>query len=266
MEGRVVSELSVALVKGMRLAHPEFVMVEPSGVSDDRRFFLIAADGRQYDARLGPLQAVVPALNERGSLDLRFPDGDTVSGPVVLGERTSGRVTWDGDRPIAGRRVVGPWSDALSQYLGERVELLEAVESRRAIDVAPITILGDGSVARLERELDTRLGTRRFRMTVTLSGLEAHEEDTWYGRTLEIGGCRLRVDGPVPRCAATTHEPRTGVRDHATLRGIVAYRAPIEMPDGSVVKAPFGVYASVERPGPIRVGDPARLLPGRAQQ
>ena len=202
----------------------------------------------------------MPALDERGSLDLRFPDGQTVSGPVVLGERTSGRVTWDGDRPIAGRRVVGPWSDALSQYLGERVELLEAVESRRAIDVAPITILGDGSVARLERELDTRLGTRRFRMTMTLSGLEAHEEDTWYGRMLEIGGCRLRVGGPVPRCAATTHDPRTGVRDHPTLRGIVAYREPIEMPDGSVVKAPFGVYASVERPGPIRVGDPARLL------
>ena len=55
--------------------------------------------------------------------------------------------------------------------------------------------------------------------------------------------------------------PRTGVRDHATLRGIVAYRGAIEMPDGSVVKAPFGVYASVEHPGSIRVGDAARLLP-----
>lgn len=261
MEARAVSELSVALVKGMRLAHPESVVVDQHGIADDRRFFLIAADGRQYDARLGPLQAVVPTLDEHGSLDLRFPDGHTVSGPVVLGEGTSGRVTWDADRPIAGRRLVGPWSDALSQYLGEPVELLEASESRRAIDVAPITLLGDGSVARLERELDTRLGTRRFRMTMALTGLQEHEEDTWYGRTLEIGGCRLRVDGPVPRCAATTHDPRTGVRDHATLRGIVAYRGPIEMPDGSVVKAPFGVYASVEHPGSIRVGDAARLLP-----
>ncbi len=261
---RVVSELSVALVKGMRLAHPESVMVDRSGVGDDRRFFLIAADGRQYDARLGPLQAVVPALDERGSLDLRFPDGHTVSGPVVLGERTSGRVTWDADRPIAGRRLVGPWSDALSQYLGEPVELLEAVESRRAIDVAPITIVGDGSVARLERELDTRLGTRRFRMTVTLSGLEAHEEDTWYGRTLEIGGCRLRVDGPVPRCAATTHDPRTGVRDHATLRGIVAYREPDR--DARRERGQGAVRRLCERraPGPDPGGDPARPLPDRA--
>ena len=80
----------------------------------------------------------------------------------MLGERTSGRVTWDGDRPVAGRRLVGPWSDALSEYLGERVELLEAIESRRAIDVAPITIVGDGSVARLERELDTRLARGAF--------------------------------------------------------------------------------------------------------
>ena len=179
---------------------------------------------------------------------------------MVLGERASGRVTWDGDRPVAGRRLTGPWSDALSDYLGERVELLEAIEARRAIDVAPVTLLGDGSVARLERELGTPLGSRRFRMTVTLGGLEAHEEDTWYGRALEIGGCRLRVDGPVPRCVATTHDPRTGVRDHATLRGIVAYRDPVEMPDGGVVNAPFGVYATVERPGAIRVGDRARLL------
>jgi uncharacterized protein YcbX len=259
MERGAVSELSIALVKGMRLTHPEHVTVDRDGVADDRRFFLIAANGRQYDAKLGPLQAVAPALDETGNLGLSFPDGRTVSGPVVLGERTSGRVSWDGDRPIAGRRVVGPWSDALSEYLGERVELLEAVDSRRAIDVAPITILGDGSVARLERELDTPLGARRFRMTVTLSGLEPHEEDTWYGRTLEIGGCRLRVDGPVPRCVATTHDPRTGVRDHATLRGIVAYRDPIEMPDGNVFAAPFGVYATVERPGAIRVGDRAAL-------
>jgi uncharacterized protein YcbX len=259
MERRAVSELSVALVKGMRLQHPESVVVDRTGVPDDRRFFLVAADGRQYDARLGPLQAVEPALDERGGLDLRFPDGRTVSGRVVLGERSSGRIPWDGDRPIAGRRVVGPWSDALSEYLGERVELLEAVDSRRAIDVAPITILGDGSVARLERELDTPLGARRFRMTVALSGLEAHEEDTWYGRTLAIGGCRLRIDGPIPRCVATTHDPQTGVRDHATLRGIVAYRDPIEMPDGTVVAAPFGVYATVERPGAIRVGDRAAL-------
>ena len=256
----VVAELSIAPVKGMRLAHPEAVAVGPTGVGDDRRFFLVAADGRQYDARLGPLQAVEPALGGAGTLDLRFPDGRTVSGPVVLGERSAGRVTWDDDRPVAGRRLVGPWSDALSEYLGEPVELLQAVESRRAIDVAPVTLVGDGSVERLERELGTPLGSRRFRMTMTLRGLEAHEEDTWYGRTLAIGDCRLRIDGPVPRCVATTHDPRTGVRDHATLRGIVAYRDPVEMPDGSVVNAPFGVYATVERPGEVRVGDTVRLV------
>jgi uncharacterized protein len=253
-----VSELSIAVVKGMRLAHPESVYVGENGVPEDRRFFVVAADGRQYGAPLGPLKAVVATVAD-GSLHLRFPGGDVAEGPIALGDAASGRVTWDDDRPAPGRRVVGPFSDALSEYLGERVELLEGTDRRRGIDVTPVTLVGDGSVARLERELGTTLGARRFRMTMTLGGLEPHEEDTWYGRAIDVGGCRLRVSGPVPRCVATTHDPRTGVRDHATLRGIVAYRDPIEAPDGELVKAPFGVYATVERAGTVGVGDTARL-------
>ena len=253
-----VTELAIAVVKGMRLSHPPSVFVGEDGVANDRRFFTVAADGRQYGAPRGPLKAVVPVV-EDGRLALRFPDGRTVEGPIELGEETAGRVTWDANRPVPGRRVTGPFSDALSEYLGERVELLEATERRRAIDVTPVTLLGEASVARLERELGgATLGARRFRMTITLGGTEAHEEDTWYGRALAIGDCRLRVQGPVPRCVATTHDPATGRRDHATLHGIVAYRDPIEAPDGERVDAPFGVYATVERPGTIRVGDAAR--------
>jgi uncharacterized protein len=255
---RTVTELAIAVVKGMRLAHPESAFVGEHGIAEDRRFFVVAANGRQYGAPLGPLTAVIPAV-EDGRLRLRFPDGRDVEGPIEPGDGVTGRVTWDHNRPVPGRRLDGPFSDALSDYLGERVVLVEATDLRRGIDVTPVTLLGEGSVARLERELGTALGARRFRMTVTLGGTEPHEEDTWYGRALEIGGCRVRVSGPVPRCVATTHDPRTGARDHATLRGIVSYRDPIEAPDGELVKAPFGVYATVERPGTVRVGDAARL-------
>jgi uncharacterized protein YcbX len=254
----VVTELAIAVVKGMRLSHPESVFVDETGIREDRRFFTIGADGRQYGAPRGPLKAVVPVVDD-GRLRLRFPDGRTVEGAIEPGDEVSGRVTWDGDRPVAGRRLAGPFSDALSEYLGERVELLEATERRRAIDVTPVTLLGEGSVERLERELGTPLGARRFRITITLGGLAPHEEDTWYGRALEVGECRLRVQGPVPRCVATTHDPASGRRDHATLRGIVAYRDPIEAPDGELVQAPFGVYATVERAGTVRVGDAATI-------
>jgi hypothetical protein len=93
------------------------VFVGEDGIAEDRRFFLVAADGRQYGAPRGPLKAVVPVV-DGGRLELRFPDGRTVEGPIELGEAAAGRVTWDGDRPAAGRRVTEPFSAALSESWG----------------------------------------------------------------------------------------------------------------------------------------------------
>ena len=60
----------------------------------------------------------------------------------------------------------------------------------------------------------------------------------------------LRLGGPVARCAVTTRDPDTGVRDLDTLRLIKGYRGQL---DGGEI--PFGVFARVERPGRVRVGD-----------
>ena len=49
----------------------------------------------------------------------------------------------------------------------------------------------------------------------------------------------------------TTRDPETGERDLDTLRLLADYRGRRES-DGAVL---FGVYAKVERPGCVRVGD-----------
>ena len=53
------------------------------------------------------------------------------------------------------------------------------------------------------------------------------------------------------RSAVTTRDPDTGDRDLDTLRLLKDYRGQRES-DGAVL---FGVYAYVERPGVVRVGD-----------
>jgi uncharacterized protein YcbX len=249
----IVREIGIAVVKGMRLTHPDAIDVDAVGALDDRRFFLVDADGAQLDAKHGPLNAVTvgwePAARR---LALRFPAGDAVAGPVELGGPLRGRVLWDGEREVPGREVLGPFAGALSAYLGSPVRLVESAE--RAIDVAPLTLVSDASVARLEAAMgETGIGTRRFRMTLTLSGARAHEEDAWDGHRVRAGGCLLRIEGRVPRCVAVTHDPETGERDKPTLRGIVSYRRPADRDDP--VQAPFGVYAYVEEPGRIAVGD-----------
>jgi len=118
----------------------------------------------------------------------------------------------------------------------------------------PVTLVSDGSLARLAHEAGVPVDARRFRMLLELAGCAEHEEDTWDGRRLRVGHVVLCVGGPVDRCAVTTRDPETGKRDLDTLRLIASYRG---RPRGSI---DFGVYAQVERPGVVRVGDPVEPI------
>jgi uncharacterized protein YcbX len=249
-----VGALSYTPVKGTALTHPETVEVDAAGVRDDRLFHVVAAgSGLQVGATRNALAPVASAWDRAAErLALRMPDGALAEDRVELGAPLAGHVGWDGRRPVQGREVRGPWSEALSDLLGEPVTLAMVGEARRAVDVAPVTLVSEASVARLEREA----GAARLRMNVVLAGLDEHEEDSWYGRRIAVGECVLRVTGPVPRCVVVTRDPRTGERDADVLRAIVGYRPPIvARPGAEPVRAPFGVYAEVERPGRIAVGD-----------
>ncbi len=92
-------------------------------------------------------------------------------------------------------------------------------------------------------------------MLLELDGCEPHEEDGWDGRRAALGGAVLRLGGPVARCAVTTRDPDTGERDLDTLRLIKGYRG--QLAGGEI---PFGIYARVEQPGRVRVGDELELL------
>jgi uncharacterized protein YcbX len=92
-------------------------------------------------------------------------------------------------------------------------------------------------------------------MLVEVDGCAPHEEDSWQGRRLRIGGAVVRGGEPVPRCVVTTLDPKTGARDFPTLSVIERYRGL--SPDNHL---PFGVYGDVLEPGDVAVGDLVELL------
>jgi uncharacterized protein YcbX len=254
---RTVSRLSVTPVKGLGLVHPEEVELGERGVAHNRRFYLVDRVGFLFSGiDHGPLVRIRPrydAAEEQLTLD--FPDGSSVAGSARAdGEEVE---TDFYGRRVTGRVVGGPFGDALSRYAGKPLRLVRADREGDGCDVQTITFLSDASVEELRRRAarDEPLDERRFRMLIGLGGCTAHEEDTWAGSLLAIGGARIRVGGPVARCATTTRDPSTGERDFDTLRAIKGYRG---LREGKNID--FGVYGDVEQPGRIRVGDPVELL------
>jgi uncharacterized protein YcbX len=181
-------------------------------------------------------------------LTLRFPDGATVTADAVGGEQTTGDF-WG--RSVPGRILEPGICAALSDYARKPLRIVRAADDGIGTDsLHPVSLVGDGSLSQLAARLeDPHLDPRRFRMLVELSGVDPHAEDTWRGRLVRLGEAVVRVGGPVGRCANTTYDPETGLRDHDTLRAIHEYRGKIE---GEVC---FGVYADVVEPGRVRVGD-----------
>ncbi len=231
-------------MKSLGLQHPERVELTERGVPDDRRFYLIDEEGRLVGGvKHGPLVRVRPEWDGVSRLTLTFPDGARVEDDVELG----GRVETDfyGKRTVAGRVARGPWAEALSEYAGAHLSLVRVDEGSYALDISVATMASDGSLAAVGG-----LDGRRFRMLLELEGCAAFQEDSWSGSLVRAGSTLLRLSGPVPRCAVTTQDPATGIRDHDTLRAIRELRGLSE--DGKIY---FGMYAEVAVPGSVAVGD-----------
>ena len=257
-----VHELATTPLKGTRLHHPTSIQLESYGAAGDRRFFLVDHDGRRVEASNAPLTLVDANWDPTDdTLTITLPDGTNIAGRVELGEPVDAIVP-DTGQVATGRVVLGPWADALSDYLNQRVQLAATPTPAPALDVAPVTVISIASITALEAHMSVAdLGHRRFRMTLTLSDTDAFEEDTWYGRDAAVGSALLRFGGAVPRCVVTARDTRTGTRDHPVLSALRTLRSPIIDPVHGEVPLPLGIYATVIRPGTISVGDPIELLP-----
>ena len=250
-----VRRFSIAPVRSLGLEHPAEIELTEDGVVEDRRFFLADDANRLVDRLVVPELVQVAAHTDPDGTTLRltFPDGRALEDEVRLGAPV--------ETPIYGRTgvghvVVGPWAEALSPFCGRPITLIRCDRPAGTRRGNPVSIVSDGSLAELARRsgVDT-VDARRFRMLIELEGAAAHEEDTWIGRRIAIGGAVLPITKPDARCAITTQHPDTGVRDLDTLRTLIAYRG---LRDGK--HADFGVLGDVVQPGKIRLGDEVRVL------
>jgi uncharacterized protein YcbX len=247
-----VTDLNLAPVKGMRLAPVDAVDLQPSGASGDREFFVIDADDAHLLTSRTPKLVQVVAAWDAGSgvLALRFPDGRVVE---ALPEPGAAAVTrnYEG-REIPGRRVDGVLAEAVSEHLGRSVRLLWRDAGTTGADDFPVSLMSLGSLAALAPALGGEVpDPRRFRMTLTIDGVDAWEEHGWAGRELGVGGAVLRAVDPVPRCVITTRDPDRGSRDQPILKALAELRGKKDVT--------FGIWCDVVQPGRVRRGDAVTL-------
>lgn len=250
-----VARLSIAPVKSTGLHHPKRIVLHPWGAEGNRVFHVVDPDGGLINAAdLGSLLALrtdhEPAAER---LAITFPDGTRVEGDgASLGRAV---VTVFFGRPAAAHVLDGPWAEALSSYLGRPVELARCDRPGDGNDDFAASLFSTASAQELARRSGQDRGrdSRRFRMLIEVEGCEPHQEDSWIGGVVRVGGAVLRVAKPVARCVITTKDPDTGRRDLETLAAIAAYRG---MREGR--KIDFGVYADVLESGTVSLGDEVR--------
>ncbi len=250
-----VARFSIAPVRSLGLQHPDTIDLTEAGVVEDRRFYLTDERNRLVDRLVvGPLVQISTETDQAASmLRMVFPDGKIIEDDVAVADPV--------ETPIYGRTgvghvVVGPWAEALTEFTGRSIRLIRCDRPAATRAGNPTSIISDGSLRELARHAGVEsVDGRRFRMLIDVEGAEPHEEDTWIGRRIAVGEAVLRVTKPDARCAITTQDPDTGMRDLDTLRTLIAYRG---LREGK--HADFGVLADVDQPGRVRVGDPVTVL------
>lgn len=257
-----IARLSTTPVKGTALHHPARITLTATGAVGDRSFYLVDGRGNLFSGKQCGSLVQLRADHDGQRLTLRFPDGRTVGGGATEHGEAVHTSFWG--RIVDGHLVDGPYSAALSEFVGEPVTLIAADRPGEAADGPAVTLVSTATIEALRAMTPggEALDHRRFRMLIEMDGCGPHEEDNWAGRRLRIGSVTLRVDTAVPRCSVVNQSPETGASTFSTLKAITRYRAALgdqlptpvtDLPDKGWVF--FGMYATVEQTGDIAVGD-----------
>ncbi|MEW2354623.1 2Fe-2S iron-sulfur cluster-binding protein [Spirillospora sp. NPDC029432] len=143
----------------------------------------------------GPLRGGVELDEAAGIVRIRHPEYGTLTvplgktGPVEPPEGTAG---WFGGTAVVHRAADGFWDDP----------------------DGGVSLINLASVAALGRAAGADLDPLRFRGNVYLEGLPPWAELDLVGERIAIGDVELEVLHPINRCAATSANPASAVRDH----------------------------------------------------
>ena len=188
------------------------------------RFPVLMQCAAQY--REQPVNGSVPHV------DMRFPDGALVGSDAA---DVNARLTELLEKPVS-----------LSS-------LQQDTNAEHYFDVATIHVLTTATLAEMSRLNPEGIwDVRRFRpnfFVETEPSFKGLVEFEWGGRILRLGEVEIKCDIPTERCAMAMSAQAELPKDESILRLI-----------NEVANKNLGMYASVVRPGVVRVNDIVELI------
>lgn len=251
-----LSSLNVYPVKSCGGTAVDSWDVDRLGLRWDRRWMFVDRDGYFQTQRWNAKLALVRPRLVDGGVELSAPGMTALVAPAG-GGASFGTQVW-GD-PVAAESC-GPEADEwASDYVGEGCKLVfVGQESARRFqngngsigqvgfaDAFPFLLVGEASLADLNRRLPAPIPMNRFRPNLVVSGSEPYAEDEW--RELAIGDIPFVMTRRCVRCTIPTIDQDTAVMGKEPSRTLATYR---RVPQGVV----FGVNLAHGATGTLGVG------------
>ena len=257
-------------VKSMQGEEVDEAIIDHDGVVGDRGWAL-------RDSETGKLVSAKRPRLWRSMLDCRasgtdedvmvtVPSGETlaITDPglrVTLGALLGRDVTIERATHAQQGVYESDWPEVDGLTLSGELDLPTNLtgEGTSFVDLGVIHLLTTASLQALAAAApDTTIDVRRFRPSMVLEtpDLDGFVENEWSGCTLAVGEVELSVGDPTPRCIMTTVAQDGLPREPAVLQALAEHNR-LANPLGTF--ACLGAYASVTRPGTVRVGDPVTL-------
>lgn len=213
-----------------------------TGFTHDREWMIVHPNGRFVTQREEPRLALIRTTLENRALVLDAPERPPLRIDLGhAGESVEATVWNDRCRAIDAGATAAQW---LEDFLGQRFRLVRFDPSwqRRAnskwtgaleafnqfSDGFPWLLISEASLAALNQRLERPLPMNRFRPSIVVSDLEAFEED----RIAELSNSAVSLHPvkPCTRCAITTTDQQTGLRDgEEPLRTLRSFRLDREL-------------------------------------
>ena len=228
----IVLELWRYPVKSLLGERVKEIEVESRGLRGDRQFAVTDRGGKIGGGKTTRRFRLLPAL---------FDMQARANGQQVLIALPDGRELEVGDPCL---------DQFLSKRYGDDLRIVEE-SSVSHHDAAPLHLLTTASLNWLRARLaGSQVDRRRFRANILLetatSGLV---EDRWIGHRFELGSTLLQIRERTERCVMTTNRQEELAHDPDILAAITKLNDLC-----------LGVYATVEQPGTIRVGDELTMV------